>query len=379
MTAAATTSNDVESNGYSAVAKALHWLVAGGVVLQYVLAKLAENAEDGGARFRQFVLLANHKSVGITILALALVRLAWRLTHTPPRPLDMPAWQRVAASVSHGGLYALIVLLPLTGWLMSSSSNVPVSWFNLFQLPDLVGASEDAAMTFETVHGAMARVLFVLALLHVAASLKHALVDRDGIIGRIASPTSIVLFVLVVAAGLIALTPAGRADEPAGAWTIDYADSYIRFDAEQAGATFQGEWTDWHAELRFDPADPGTGAFEVSIVVAGVRTGDAERDETLMDPAFFDGDGYPEVRYRADGFSSNADGSFTAAGLIRVKGADYPVVLNFTVASSGTARLLTGTARLDRLALGIGTGEWSDTAWIGQFVDVSVRVAGRTG
>jgi cytochrome b561 len=357
--------------GYSSVAKLLHWAVAGAIVVQYVLANLADNA---GTRFSEFVLLANHKSVGITILVLALLRLGWRFAVPPPPPLPMPSWQRVSSVLSHGAFYLLIILMPVSGWLMSSASNFPVSWFNLFQLPDLVAPNEGLAEVFEETHEAMAKILFLLALLHVAAALKHKFVDRDTALQRISSPAALGLFLIIVIAGVLLLTPDSRAGETAPAWRIDMEKSHIRFVAEQAGATFEGSWSDWHAELRFDPSDPDGGSFDVEIRVAGVITGDKDRDDTLQDPEFFAAAEYPVVRYTATAFDKLPDGSFVARGSLDVKGRRNPAPLAFTVESGNGRRILRGSARLDRLALGIGTGEWEDTAWIGQFVDVKVHV-----
>ena len=361
---------------YGQIAKLLHWIVAGAIVLQFTLANLADDAES---RFREFVLLANHKSVGVTILALACLRFGWRLTHRPPAPVAMPRWQRVASGISHWSLYALLLLMPITGWLMSSASNVSVSWFNLVQLPDFVAADERLAAVFEDIHETLATVLFALATLHVSAALKHRFVNRDRVMQRMSSPAGLVLFVLIIVLGVAFLVPETRASEPAERWSIDHAQSHIRFEAEQAGATFTGAWTDWSAELRFDPRQPEVGSFDVEIRIAGVRTGDSERDETLADPEFFDAEAHPVARYRADSFRVEDDGRFVAVGKLHVKGEAHDVNLDFTVETNGDRRILEGRTRLDRLELGIGTGEWSDTAWIGQFVDVDVRVVATVG
>ena len=366
------TSTQNAPDRYNHIARILHWLVAGGIVLQYVLANLAENAES---RFQQFVLLANHKSVGMTILAIALVRLVWRFASPRPAALVMPTWQRIAANVSHGALYALLFLMPLSGWLMSSASNIPVSWFNLFAFPDLVGANEMLADRFELGHETMAKVLFAFAALHVAGALKHLFIDRDGVFRRISSPVALLGFVLVVAAGVFLLVPESRADEPNSAWQIDYEASSIRFEAEQAGAKFEGEWTDWEASMHFDPAALDNARFDVTIRVAGVATGDSDRDETLVqDGEFFAAEQFPEARYLAEEFTARDDGGFTASGSLTIKDVSQPAPLEFTVTADGSERRLEGSARLDRLALGLGTGEWSDTEWIGQFVDVRVVV-----
>ena len=166
---------------YGLVPQLLHWAV---VVLIGVQYWLAERAEDLPLGMEKLATITRHKSVGITILLLALVRIAWRLLDRPPPPPPMPAWQRNAAALAHWGLYALLFALPLTGWMMSSAANYPVSWFGLLQLPDLVMPSEELHEVLEEFHEALFVALLSLAGLHVLAALKHQFVDRDGLLSR---------------------------------------------------------------------------------------------------------------------------------------------------------------------------------------------------
>lgn len=180
----------------------------------------------------------------------------------------------------------------------------------------------------------------------------------------------------IIIASIVLLPEVPAQNRMPADWIIDYEKSHIRFTAEQVGADFEGEWKQWQATLRFDPVSPDTGSFDVSIEVAGVDTQDRERDENLMEPAFFDGVNFPLVHYRASEFLTTKDG-FVARGLLEVKGAVTPVDLHFSVEYDEGRILLVGTATLDRLALEVGTGEWSDTAWIGQYVDVAVHIEAR--
>lgn len=166
---------------YGSIAQLLHWLVVALLILQFSLAALADDLPDG---LEKLALLSRHKSVGITILAVATLRVAWRVLDRPPPPPPMPRWQRVAASINHWGLYALLFAMPLSGWVMSSAANYPVSWFGLFQLPDLVGTSHELHELLEEVHEALAAVLLALIGLHVLAALKHQFFDRDGLLAR---------------------------------------------------------------------------------------------------------------------------------------------------------------------------------------------------
>lgn len=166
---------------YGTVAQTLHWVVVGLLIVQVTLGKIAHELPVG---LDKLALLARHKSVGITILGLALIRLAWRFYDRPPPSPPMPGWQRLAAQVNHWALYALLLAMPLTGWMMSSAANFPVSWFGLVQLPDLIAPDRSLKEQLEEVHELLAMILIALALLHVAAALKHQFFDRDGLLFR---------------------------------------------------------------------------------------------------------------------------------------------------------------------------------------------------
>lgn len=166
---------------YGSVAQALHWIVVALLIVQFTLGKIAEQLPVGPDKLGT---LARHKSVGITILSLATLRLAWRLFNPPPPLPAMPHWQVSAARFSHAALYALLFAMPLTGWLMSSASNYPVSWFGLVQLPDLISPDPGLKSLLREVHGSLSTLLAVLAGVHVAAALKHQFRDRDGLLYR---------------------------------------------------------------------------------------------------------------------------------------------------------------------------------------------------
>jgi len=366
------------------------------IVVQFVLAQLADNAPSD---LRELMLLANHKSVGITILAVAVLRIIWRFRHSPPAlPAAMPSWQATASSVSHWSLYALLFAVPMTGWLMSSASAYSVSWFNLFQLPDFVAPNPELKDVFEETHEVLAKLLLVIASVHVGAAAKHAVVDKDGVMQRMVSTASVAVFVVVAVSGIAWLGGGGGANpavsvsapaatpvedaiahkpEPASylpVWEIDYAASYIRFVGDQAGAEFVGVWEHWTAEMQFSIHDIGAGIFDVAIDTSSANTQDDDRDVTMSDPEWFDTMNYAEAYFHASHFSEASAGLYVADGQLTIKGISSPVQLRFTVESSGDKRVLDGKAQLDRIELGVGTGEWEDTEWVGKDVAVLVRV-----
>ena len=185
---------------YSAVAIVLHWAIAAAILfmlpLGFWMHEQIEHGNPSEGVYRAFQL---HKSVGLTILFLSLVRLGWRIANPPPAlPAHMPAWERFAAKATHWAFYAIMIGLPLSGWLFVSagwslhedrSLAVPTHYFGLFQVPALFGlpqAGEDlraavAEASFAT-HATLAWSAIVLAGLHVAAALKHHLFDKDNVL-----------------------------------------------------------------------------------------------------------------------------------------------------------------------------------------------------
>lgn len=384
---------------YHAVARLLHWTIAALIALQYILHELGERASAAGATASTLGLIANHKSVGITVLALALARLVWRFANTPPPlPKTMPRWQVSASGIAHVALYGLMFALPLSGWLLSSAAGYSVSWFNVLQLPDLIGADEARAHTLENTHDILAKALFVIALLHIGAAFKHVVIDRDGVMKRMASTPTVVAGLVVLAVGAWQLSDVSRTSAPKPAeefantgandpalptlepsslplWVIDRDASYIRFTGEQAGASFDGEWLEWTAAIQFDAARLAEGRFNVAIQTSAVDAGDAERDSTMRSAEWFSVDEFPEAQYLVDDFQATDDGRFEAFGQLIIKGRATPTTLTFDVETSANTRVLTGAAELSRLALDVGIGEWADTTWVGDQVIVTVRVA----
>ncbi len=167
---------------YGAVAQLFHWTIVVLIVIQFVLANKAGSLPLGPAKI---TVLAQHKSVGMTIFGLAILRLIWRwMNPIPPLPTNTPAWQRFGAHFSHWALYGLLFVIPLLGWMMSSARNFPVSWFGLFTFPNLVAPNRARYDFFHDAHELLAAVLFYLALFHIAAALKHHLIDRDNVLRR---------------------------------------------------------------------------------------------------------------------------------------------------------------------------------------------------
>jgi len=386
---------------YSFVARVLHWLVAGMIVAQYLLAELAEYAKESGEALQQLILLANHKSIGMTIFTLAVVRVLWRLLNQPPPlPTSISVVQRKVSHIAHWSIYALIFALPVSGWLMSSANAYSVSWFNVFVFPDLITVNTSLASNFNRIHEILAYALLILSLLHIVAAIKHNVFDQDGVLQRMASPVGwyifilSVLFVVVVFGQILDLSkeksfsiqppldtvknPETKLSELA-VWDIDYQQSYIEFTGDQAGAPFTGRWTNWKAVMQFDSENLTDSKFDVTINTQHVNSNDNERDNYIVGDDFFDAINFKTAKFVAADFQKINENKFISNSYLSIKGLTKPILFSFTLNIDGDNFELNGNASLERLAWNVGVGDWSDPTWVGPTVAVNVRVVASLG
>ena len=161
---------------YSRGAIAFHWIIAALVIFNLAVGLLPFL---GGLFFL-------HKAIGITVLALTIGRIAWRLAHRPPPlPAHVAAWERGVAHATHWTLYGLLLLMPLSGWAMVSGTakRRPLDWFGLFDIPYLP-VSKAVGDIGHDAHGLLGWLMLALVALHIGAALRHHLILRDGVLAR---------------------------------------------------------------------------------------------------------------------------------------------------------------------------------------------------
>ncbi|OOG55326.1 cytochrome b [Polaromonas sp. C04] len=167
---------------YTRTAIVLHGVMALLIVTGFCLGLSMADLPLSPLKLRLF---SYHKWVGVSVWALLLVRVLWRIMHAPPPlPAGMPAWERTAAHAGHLLLYVLMALIPISGWLMSSAQGVTTVYLGLWPLPDLLAKNEALGRLLLIVHRILNYALLGAVVLHVAAALKHHFVDRDGVLGR---------------------------------------------------------------------------------------------------------------------------------------------------------------------------------------------------
>lgn len=419
---------------YSALAIVLHWLIAAAIIFQVIIAWRM----NGGKTPEGFALIQLHKSIGITILLLSLIRLGWRLANPPPPlPASMPGWERWLAKVAHIGLYVIMIGLPLTGWIMVSTSKIQVPtvlygaipWPHVPGLGHLTGAAKTAWNSVgHEGHEILAWGAYLLVGLHVAGALKHQFFDRDTPIlahmapgaksGRWLEPRLIAIaaVVLGVAAAGYAVRPQPPASKPLppppkmaedlpaapeapvavaaaeptapvaateaaspaasaepSTWSVSQG-STLGFATSWSGSAIEGRFDRWRADIKFSPEALDKSKVSVSIDLASAVTGDGQRDESLKGSDWFDVASHARATFTAARFEKTGENRYVAHGNLNLRGVSKPLRLPFTLKIEGDKARISGVTSLDRTAFGVGQGEWKSTDQIPAEVKVSVNL-----
>lgn len=173
--------HDKATFSYGTVAKILHWLIAAILVGQFSLGSLMPDIKRG---MQPGTAMHTHIAIGIVVLALVVVRLAWRVTHPVPPEPELPRWQRNASSAVHWLLYLLVLMTTLSGWFFASARGWSLTFFGFFPLPGLVAQGSRVGRALGEIHEGVVWVLLAVVGLHVLAALVHAFVYRDAVMQR---------------------------------------------------------------------------------------------------------------------------------------------------------------------------------------------------
>jgi cytochrome b561 len=168
---------------YHGAAIALHWLIAALMICGFYIGWIMTDIP--GFTPTKLKYFSWHKWLGVTVFALALLRVLWRATHRAPALYTAtPSWQKAAAHLVHALLYLLMLAIPLSGYFYSSAAGIQVVYLGIVPLPTIIGPDQALKATLRTLHVRLDYTLLTLVSLHVLAALKHQFVDRDGLLGR---------------------------------------------------------------------------------------------------------------------------------------------------------------------------------------------------
>lgn len=168
---------------YSGAAMALHWLVVLAVLATLIVLQRAESAPTREASGE---IMGTHFAIGVVIFLLVIARFIWRMVNPPPSPMQSHAeWEKTLARVTHLLMYALLLVMPLAGWYAKSKFESPINVFGLFEVPPLpVTPDPEMGKAIFEGHELAGKVLIALIVVHILATIKHMLIDKDGAIYR---------------------------------------------------------------------------------------------------------------------------------------------------------------------------------------------------
>lgn len=174
--------NADQTQSYTRTAIFLHWLVALGLVGTFAVGFYMEGLPFSPSKLQ---LYSWHKWAGVSLFAVIVLRLIWRLTHSAPKlPGDMSPAAQFVAHAAHWALYGLMLAIPISGWLMSSAKGVPVVLFGVWPIPDLVAKNADLGDRLQDLHVVLNYTLLVIVIGHVAAALQHHFIKKDAVLAR---------------------------------------------------------------------------------------------------------------------------------------------------------------------------------------------------
>ena len=392
-------------SSYGSVTKTLHWLTALLILTLFPLGLVANDMaydiKTGANLNEAFVsrtawLFSLHKTLGVAVFFVALIRILWALRQPKPGLLhpDRKA-ESLAAETVHWLLYGSLVLVPLSGWIYhAATSGFAPIWWPFGQNLPLVPQSETVAATMAGAHWVLTKVLALSLILHIAGALKHHISARDMTLRRMwfgnpdlpqtnGTHRHAVPIIAALAAWALALSggaalgvyaPQGAGqgaalEDVASDWQVQ--DGTLSITVTQLGTEVEGTFANWTAAIRFDETvEIGTaGTVEVTIAIGSLTLGSVTGQ--AMGPDYFDEPTFPTATFSAD-IVPIVDG-YEAQGTVTIRDQSIPVTLPFGLSINGDEASMTGKLTLDRRDFGIGAN-MADESSLKFAVDVNVNL-----
>ena len=383
---------------YGGVTKGFHWLTALLILTLIPLGWYANQLPyDTDAELaRKAWLFSLHKTLGVTAFFVAVLRIVWAMSQPKPGLLNGDRKiESFAAELVHWLLYAALVIVPLSGWLAHAAAQgfAPI-WWPFGQGLPLVPKDVGVEHFFASLHWVATKVLVTALLLHIAGALKHHLIDRDATLrrmlpgepavgplpaarsSRLPLVTAAAVWALAVALGAVLAQGSDRQaiaavalEEVASEWTV--ADGSIAITVTQFGSAVSGSFADWTSAISFDETIPSgdVGSVKTTISVPSLTMGSVTQQALGAD--FFDAATYTTAIYDAV-IRHGVDG-YEAAGTLRIKETEMPLVLPFNLAVNGDEAEMRADFTLDRRDFGIGANV-GDEASLAFGVKVAIKL-----
>jgi len=403
---------------YGLVAQLLHWATA---LLIFVLIPLGifmhglpvSNADEVVYKSWYYSL---HKTLGVTVLGVAIIRILWTLIQPKPGALNTDRkFESFLASTVHWTLYGAIVLMPVTGWLHHSALEgfAPIWWPFGQDLPFVPKNAELAGM-FGAAHFLTGVLLGMSLVFHIAGALKHAIFDRDMTLKRMVpgiqvdgdnlsigrSGTIMPVGAAVLCFLMIGFASVGEqinhshehdhvhdtdsrsvvetssehnnisSDDGIMKWVVDHAKSKLTISITQSGKPVLGEFESWQADIAFDPEQLERSRIKASVNIGSLKLGGVT--DKALDQPFLDVKQFPSAEFVADEIDRVADGRYEAKGQLTIIGVSKPFVLPFTLEIKEGRSFAAAAATIKRLDFNVGEKGFQTDGTVG--FDVSVKV-----
>jgi cytochrome b561/polyisoprenoid-binding protein YceI len=357
-------------DSWGSPAKFFHWATAVLVFVQFALGWMAVSWRLSPTKAHLYVW---HKSVGMLLLALVVMRLMWRLTNRSPAfPADMPQWQRHCARASYVLLYAVLIAMPLTGWILNSAANVPVHLFWLIPLPTITSPSRSTAALAALAHLTAFVLLTALLAVHIVAALRHHFTSRNDVLLRMLPGTRAPV---ARAAPVIVMLLLVGVPRPAQAaqWSMDRAGSRLEFLVTFESAPATGVFHEFDTRVHLQPDRPHESRIDVKIATVSADMMSPGFNTAIRAREWFDSGQFPYAEFHSTEVRRTGVDRYLAKGTLLLKGVARAVEVPFVFSEAALHAALRGELTVRRADFRIGTGEWAASEVVGP--EVKVRFA----
>lgn len=351
-------------------------------------------------------LYAWHKWVGLSVLMIVIARLIWRMLSRAPEAKPnsaVPAFIHLLSKLGHLALYALLIGLPLIGWLRSSTAGFQIVLFEIIPVPDLLSKNIPLSELLEQMHAIGAWALAALLAGHIGAVLIHHKVWQDPVLEKMRPSTGhLAILAIVITGGAAFVINATLINPPkpgeqsvkqkpinnekpqsktSSLWEIEPQTSKLEFKATQKGAATTGAFEEITIKkLKFSNQTPEQALVEIEISIASVSLGNKLIEETLLSNAWFNQQAYPTAIFKAKGFTPKGGEEYLLNGTLTMKGVSKPqqvtLMINKTIdQNTGKQQIkATGKTIISRLSFGIGEGEWANTETLADEIELKINI-----
>ncbi|MEP2784996.1 MAG: cytochrome b/b6 domain-containing protein [Pseudoruegeria sp.] len=391
------------NSAYGTVTKSFHWLTALLILTVFPIGLIAQNLpyDTGEQLARKALFFSLHKTFGVTLFFVALLRILWALTQSKPALLNADErLEAFAAETVHWLLYISLIIVPLSGWLHHAASEgfAPI-WWPLGQSLPFIPKSESVAHFFSTWHFVFTKVLAVSLILHILGAVKHAVIDKDQTLQRMwfgkntvgnlsaqkhtataRTAALIVYAIAVIGASALSFNAKEPVTDPirasteteqtSGNWQV--IDGTLALSIVQFGNTVDGQFDNWQAVIDFDETvlDGFAGSVLVTIDIPSLTLGSVT--DQAKGPDYFDSEAHPTALFEAD-ILALGDGQFDAVGTLTLRGVEAPLILPFVLTAENGIASMEGIVTTDRRDFSIGDN-MQDESSLAFGVDLKISI-----